>query len=529
MSVFPSIEDNYQIKQPTMKYVGDTSPAWTIGKRLASHDKVDQRNPEQYDWHVGSDFLAQKVGNVKLHPYSKKGLFDEQAKKHEKPRGRSQNKSNSKKVNFSKDEKKLKESTEIKSQLSTKLGFFTRTNNRFKPPRTETSGDVGPMTYDIIQKVPREISMAYKTEADSAIVPADIIGPGVYDPSFTVIDKYKGSIRFASLSDKHLMRVRPKSQSPGPGYYDAASLPPDNKFHSKKGTFSHFERKDMVKISGSGALGPGSYMNIINSIEGNLKAKHKKGILKSGPAKDLSIKSNGIPGPGLYDLSSGKVRYIGGAMAKIGRTKTSEAEKVKEKAVEKATKITFDSSQQRARSQSVPRKVQKLAPVFTTFGKAERRWLSKDKIALPGPADYQITLPQRSVSVSLGKALKFHTKEEIPDLGPGHYDITKNDDFQANKTHWKGVKYSKPHLRMGQPPGPTPGPQHYKVQYSQVDPSETPLGVIIPRQKKQFSWQSGDPEIDTAPGLYDIKSTVPQLPPFETPEAKERGIRGLFS
>ena len=503
-----------------MKYIGESTPAWTISKKRVGEDKIDKINPEQYDWHLGIDYLSHRTPDIKLYPYAKTTLFEESAQKIKREQTESPAKTNIKKFSFVKKDEEVKPTNQIHSQFSTKLGFFTKTN-KFKGFKPVTSVDVGPLTYEIKEPRGKETSMAYKTDNDIAILPADIIGPGVYDPRYSEIDRYKGSVKFINPQERTMPRIRPRSESPGPGYYESAALANDEQFHSKKGTFSNYKRPDLNLKSCSGSLGPGSYNNIINSIEGNLRTKHKKGLLKSGPPKEIALKNNGVPGPDKYEVSKQKTKFEGGLMPKAGRDKI--------KIIEKDNDEQIELSKFKIRSHSAPRKVRKLAPGFTTFGKAERNRLSKPKINLPGPSDYQTGIPKRSVSVSIGKGLKYIAVANIMTPGPGHYDLTINDDFNVNKSKWKGVKYHDKHLAQGINSKPYPGPQDYNIIYTQVDPHEDILGTLMTRQAKKFTWQSGDPEIDTAPGLYDIRSTIPQLPPFETPEAKERGIRGLFN
>ena len=155
----------------------------------------------------------------------------------------------------------------------------------------------------------------------------------------------------------------------------------------------------------------------------------------------------------------------------------------------------------------------------------------KEKSEIPGPASYDPQKLSSQITVTLKKRVSGlkNTNMQVP--GPGYYDTSRTGFFVAheNKKKMKGPSYNKPHQDIFSFDTQTPGPQDYDVNLSQVDPSVNPLGTLFAREKRNMRWQQGDPDIDTGPGIYDLKSTIPYLPIYEQPGYKDKGIIGLLS
>lgn len=508
-----------------MKYVGESTPAWTFsGKQQPRFDQSGSASPVMYPWGSAKDFVSPSSPHISLYVTDRITSFEKTETKllkaiaeiqTAKPKSKARSK---KKVNFD-IEKPSPQAKAGHPTFSAKLGFFNKTK-RFNGPPPSTLPEVGPMTYEIKDAKPREVSMAYKTEADVAIKPREGLGPGIYDPGYKVIDKEQGAISYSrQLKAKLASRVA-RSQSPGPGYYDAHAPTDDGNFHSKKGTFSLCKREvEGVSLS-TGQLGPGAYNAAYGSIEERSRQQFKKPLLSHGPKRSFSLEIDEMPGPGKYSIVKVRDRFQGGVIARAPR--------FREKAVDSLNMEEDSRVKGKTRSLSAPKKANSKVEGFTTFGKSVRRGMDEHRLKVPGPGDYELDQRHSQTAAIFGREKKalVSNSREIP--GPGAYDLSLAGDFGEGCKRLGCLKYMPRHVGRPVLRDPSPGPQDYKINYEQVFPSASLLATRFPRDKKQFRWQEGDPDMDTAPGLYDLKATLPQLPPFETPEARERGIRGLF-
>lgn len=506
-----------------MKYIGVSTPAWTFGQKLEEDPCHDRPVPQQYKWDSSIDKIKLHNPTHVLYSADRKTWFGEMYKKKEKAQSAElirKPKEKRKKVQFNIENQNEEVSAE--KPFTCKLGFFNKTK-RFKLPPPECGPDVGPQSYEKPANPIGEVSMEYKYEREALIQPKEGLAPDTYHPKFNVVDKNLGSISYSrQLKAKVKSRIE-KKNPPGPGDYEHWKEMSDKSFHSLKGTMGKGKRELCeITVSKTANLGPGLYTVTVDTIEARCKSKFRRGFLASGEKRSFSLQPSDLPSPGQYYLNTDdKKKVLQGGV--ITRAKRFPDVKQASSGGEKSILDIRSSSESDFRRRR---------PLVTTFGTAIKNTSLEQKMMTPGPGQYELNLPSKKPCASFGFTRKYDKYEEHEYPGPGQYDLKSYSMFfqEKRKGVFKGVfKYHKPTPILFETDTDTgPGPLDYKVNYSQVDPYENSLGTLFAREKRYMRWQLGDPEIDTAPGLYVIKSTIPQVQPFETPEARDRGIRALF-
>lgn len=166
------------------------------------------------------------------------------------------------------------------------------------------------------------------------------------------------------------------------------------------------------------------------------------------------------------------------------------------------------------------------ATSFPTLPRALRRPLNENN-GVPGPATYPIPVEeddeigQSILNKPKGLAYSMRQKYEIPGSkdylrqpGPGQYEVHNLNSIGSSSIYQPGALYG------------TFGTQSRKlapIKKKIYGPAMNNLavdmgsdqGIKFPKSKRKPMATAADPEIDIGPGYYDLKSTVPQIQPFE--------------
>ena len=489
-----------------MKYVGVSSPAWTVPKNVGPPGASPTPGIYKYEWERSLDRIQKKRDQAVLHyTYARTTLphhADSKKPDREPPQApcaRSHS-------------EKQPEKAPADEEGPKKPATFNRVP-RFKVPEPATGPTVGPQSYAPKESPARASSLGYKCEQDSMVRPKEGVGPAHYDPRPAAVSK-----RSALISSEPAQRVQERvlNSGLGPGTYEAHLDPPSTSFHSLKGTFARAGKQALIRAEASTSLGPQSYTHAGGTIEQGLKDRLKKGAM-AGRARRRSLDAPGpSPGPGKYNTRPESLSAVGGAVARAGRSDGNKS------ASPGPATYRLESF-----ADAKPRKTKKER--YTTFGSAERDAFSFEKARhLPGPADYDPRKLSSHITATLKKRVKQPRDLNVQVPGPGRYELASAGFFAPGR-RLRGPVYRPPHDKGIACDRRSPGPQDYRVSLVQVDPAAAPLGVRFPRERRQMRWQQGDPEIDTGPGIYDLKSTLPNVAPFEAPEYKDRGIAGLLT
>lgn len=538
-----------------MKYIGVSTPAWTLLPRREDGFRSASPNA-QYRWEQSLEALKKRKGKFKFYDVDRTTLehipMDKEPEKQEDARGAQklqkaqenlkvkqerleQKRRNREKILARKQQAEQNSSNDGENEPSlvvplaeddmpVKLGFFSR-KRRFIDESKISNPNVGPGVYNLQASLLKfgSVSMGYKHEQDALIQPKEGVGPGQYDPNFSQLESTKSMKIKSGLEQRVLERVL--NSGLGPGHYNHTDPPASDKsFHSKKGTFGN-AKKDTNPGDATGArIGPASYNPNFASIQQGMKFHpQRRGVLGSRAKRYSLVDEQSVgqaPGPGSYEVAPKRAKSLG---ASIGNSKHYQGNMHKRSpgpARYEIPRLFEKGSQTTAATEK--------KDDYCNFGSCERGFVPKYKKNLPGPADYEVKIPSSNVAVSI-KGKNRHQKDmtlEVP--GPGKYDLSQAGFF-FEKRNLRVVAFRPLHKKRNSVPKETPGPATYDPKYTQLQPEKTEhYGINFTKEKRNFTWQQGDPQIDTGPGIYDLKSTIPQLQPYENPEVKERGLQGLF-
>ena len=298
-----------------MKYIGVSSPAWTIPNSTKDTDGTNLQKFEK----EAPDFLPQSAAETNAAP---KWTFSKSEKLPDPKRKTSKSESENARTTAS----QFKKDTKKRELLNDDPIFYSKVP-RFEQNKKKSI--LGPGSYNgrkVTRSAPK-FSFGYKSFSKTEELPPNGVGvvhqknpgPGDYEPLYSQIMKKRVNTIHTESADKkkqHVIDLNKKLRKvPGPGHYEHLKDPFDlerrdiKSFTSKKGTFG-LSIEDRTKNEKFWVPGVGSYnlndktiqawINRIMTRKGLIvKNKRHKGAHDDG---DGLGSQKGNPGPGSYNI-----------------------------------------------------------------------------------------------------------------------------------------------------------------------------------------------------------------------------------
>lgn len=504
-----------------MKYIGVSTPAWTIvgdkdrgrWKDLPPSDEPAPGHSQDVERHKFVYPVAPKwkfgTNKERQKQFSKKdevpgpGTYD----KHEEEIKEE-------------DAKKKKNRTFGKSVSKKKF-------NKFPGPGAHNPRKVA-------RSAPK-FSLGYKSTKELHF---NDVGPGKYEPNFTC----REFNRFSSFSKSKRkgtdeMRV---TCAPGPGSYFTQS---QNQFRLGKkkgkklerGQFCTFGSKSHSRFKSlkSETPGVGSYTIDAHTIKTWIKAKGAKSR-KLAKQRENNLKDqfdNEVPGPGAYSIKTNLTKSTAPSFG-FGTMKRPKLNNVDPKIpgpadyignvldpeeiedMKRDTNNFFGTSKRDF--MKIPKDFSKGNKAATSHGKlggadnaeedndGKNKWLKNPLFAGP------------KFSFKGKRGNKFD-KDKLRFPGPGAYYTAHN--FMLGLSNPHHIIGTGDRFNEIKPKSMTPGPGDYDISMGLSQ-----NGMKFPKSIRKDP-ANVDPEIEVGPNTYDIKSTVPQLQPWEERAQKEAGFK----
>lgn len=525
-----------------MKYVGVSSPAWTILGRPEAKPATAEELPEP----VLVD--ADKLSRRHLYPRPPTTVFVTP-----QPRPRSQEEAPAPPASPTRAEparpKRAKKDTFAKE-------------DRFKTRNAPPGPGPGYYQADLDKKITASMnnfSFGYRFDAPGASLPEKVEGAdpppitGVYHPLY----KHRELDRSVSFPKAPRDRVLPlhirkkdakgnfvvkelpaPPELPGPGYYDAKSLPGNPT--SRKGTFGQPSRAALAKKEDAGAeledeTGSPSRRRDPqpNTIEYNVQKIRDYIELRNSRAaslprklrKPLETEAGTAPDPGPL-LASPLFEYKpAGPKWKFGTGDRPELNHVSQTDIgpgEYFNQTHNPHKKKPAQAKSFPA-LPKHQPSAKLFGEEQRRRAEQDRQRRE-QQDFARQVQQKQLfggpAFSFrGKFDRHGYKEAYRLPGPGQYDFEAAARLGDPARGPKFGTGERPGLAV---PGPALGPGSYDV-----DRSLGQAGVKFPRAARRAMHNGSDPDVELGPGQYTLASTVPDLQYHEKQRQLQQGPGGF--
>lgn len=396
------------------------------------------------------------------------------------------------------------------------------------------------------------------------------LGPGAYDPRKLTKSAPRFSLGYKSVTER-------EKEDVGPGKYD-----PSYKLKevSRYSTFGKSRRKGTDEMRHTCAPGPGSYFQKKNGKKFRVK-KNRKGKLSRGEFCTFGSKSHSRFRPIRSETPGvGKYKYQGHTIGSWINSRASRSRKVL-KQRESNLKDRYDNEVPGPGAYSIKTKLTKSTAPSFGFGTMKRPKLRNPADPkIPGPAAYigNVLDEEEVEDLKRDNSNFFGTSKrdfEKPHKSEGEEGASKkattgygtlgessrledrkwmkNPLFQGPKFTFKGRRKHNVKKDMLRFPGPgayytahnfmvglsnphhiigtgdrfkqlrrkdlTPGPGDYNTAMGLSH-----NGVKFPKSLRKDP-ANVDPEIEVGPDTYEIKSTVPQLQPWEDKAQKEAGFK----
>lgn len=503
-----------------MKYIGQSTPAITILGRHESHGA-------EPDLRMQGDPAS--GGNI-LFPSTIGGRF---AFAHEKKKNRYKNKDRLVK------EMKV-EPPELQPSIQEK-----RVKKAKSPLKRYYKPDPpfpGPGSYELPPGISTSPKYTFGNRTDCGSGKEENpVGPGMYDPNPPVRLGKQISFNKERKRGLDFTAGKDQSNSPGPGSYeitkDKLDLP--DFLRGNKGTFTGAERGEVNEIVGTD-LGP-KYDVKYDSLEykqdkirnmsvltkkpkpedsgNNLETEEDEDIKKierlitpteSLPEdlRNVSLVLNNSP---KWGFSKSKRVFI---------SPTNRKEKSPGPGEYKLPDL-FSAAKERHKLPNFFKKTRSQANIkeLRKLSDSNKVWPNKSNMSgktidvsvqsKKAISPKQFMSRSRKCLITL-KGRYPKRKKSTLDIGPGQYNLP--DTLMKKPIPQRKVEAVEA-SRLGRKKScDMLGPGEYEVAGEISNPK---AGIKFGKAIRRFEWMTGDPEIETGPASYILKSTVPQLPPYE--------------
>lgn len=508
-----------------MKYVGVSTPAWTIVgdedrgkyKDIPESDEPAPGQRHNFDkahyiyqtapkWKFGKD----EGRGDKLFPASKvpgPGAYLEEEEEEKKDGG--------------KKRKRNKQGNSI-SRRNIKVGL-------------------GPGTYDpkkLARSAPK-FSFGYKSQTERE---KEDVGPGKYNPKYNLkeINKFSTFSRSRRKGTDE-MRV---TCAPGPGSYFQSKSSKNfrvkkkgkkNKRKLSRGEFCTFGSKSHSRFKGikSETPGVGRYKYQGHTIGHwiHSRGSRSRKVLKQRESNLKDRYDNEVPGPGAYSIKTGMTKStapsFGFGTMKRPKLRNPADPKIPGPAAYIGNVLDHEEVEDLKRDDS------------NFFGTSKRDFMKPDKktdgedgtskkattaYGKMGQADgldgrkwMKNPLFQGPKFTFKGRRKNNVKKDMLRFPGPGAYYTSHN--YMVGLTNPHHIIGTGDRFKQLRRKDLTPGPGDYNVSMGLSH-----NGVKFPKSLRKDP-ANVDPEIEVGPDTYEIKSTVPQLQPWEDKAQKEAGFK----
>lgn len=480
-----------------MKYVGVSAPAWTI------LGKPKDLTPKPLA--VSDEELLPSPPSLE-----NKSMIKSQTRIPTKPRQRLEKEYS--------PPKEMKAPPPVKSKR--KKPMITKAE-RFPVPKDAAFGP-GPTSYqqDIITKsiatkMPN-FSFGYRFDAELPQKESELIVlppkepiPLLHYPQF----KHKEHLKPVTFpkAKKDSLNNLSISCAPGPGFYNPQELKLYQKPPSKIGTFGNPKDPNTNSISTKDEEYIGSYPSYQEYSAPKYVPK-SKGITRS--LSEQQIKKPAPPQPSSANFFNEKFYdfHAKGPKWKFGSSERPPLNATNQTDLGPGEFVGLNSQFKKSESTaSLPK-----------LSKAIRRPLNENN-NVPGPATYPLEIEdddligQKIRNKRYGPAFSMRGKYPLPGSidrdrmpGPGQYEVHNINQIGMDKYKIGPTIYYK-ERNLAKIVKDYDGPDMYNI----TENLGSDEGIKFPKSKRHPIATNTDPQIDLGPGYYNLKSTVPQIQPFE--------------
>lgn len=435
--------------------------------------------------------------------------------------------------------------------------IFWKSEKRFK--QRKDTNYVAPDTYDPIPIRPSAPKRSFGYKFDYRPASANHkVGPGQYDLKFSQKEITK-EILFTRDKRKPLDTSN-RVENPGPGQYFGTEKPnkfarprpnsaaPISRYSSRKGTFGersqHRFKKLKNNVPGAGAYEVDQHTILINVSK---KAKYAGRVEVDKTIPKIKSIENHVPGPGSYNPIPASVKETAPGFS-FGLSKRNDLARKDDYSYGDDIR---DEAYNRIRMKE--RKVdnfisekQLVKKPRTTFTTGPRTDFAKRDIANTGDlAQTKRNLNDETLEhynpkwEDCAPKWSFKGKRDIDGRasnflpGPGAYYADEPGAVGNSGLFFSIGTSQRPRPKTGKYTTPGPGEYNTTCSYKGRISTQKGLRQIYPGLEKGIKIGKGsrkpiydnDPEIEIGPGEYDIKSTVPQLQPWEEKAQREAAFK----
>ena len=468
--------------------------------------------------------------------------------------------------------------------------YYQRLNNPITRLSQEVQPDLknkvklGPGYYEVLVGITKPDSKPQSFSKNKKFDNPKIIPYGISDL------KYSYNLTKNKLSASFGFKPREvyDSEIPGPGAYTPKL--PKNEIGAKIGKLISKKRSSSVdpKYRKKSTPGPGSYLKDENNVLCHRKEdryQSKVGIMGKPPKrasseikKRPSSKRYSSPGVGTYEQNYNTIQYSISRLRKRRKKGKNNPKKVNPRLAKSSDNVYKKVGPQ---DYSPNYTLTKEQPPGYSFGNSAKLWVPKTELQEKGYRDVSDLLKKLKVKEIRAKNAKSKKEKHLKSIVTGFSSGKRCQLFNKQSDHLldinikrditQGLKYSiqkkTPWVAMRDDtryfPGPgaykdnqgfsqqeiqklkgprffktskkvnlikggrdaAPGPGHYEIIGSLGEDNRGAFGT-----SKRTNFEA-DPEdlgiVNSGPGMYDLKSTVPQIQPWEEKKMKNRGISKL--
>lgn len=480
-----------------MKYVGVSAPAWTILGKWK--DQIPQPKSDNEE-----EFSPPPV-------LDNKNLIKSQPRIVTKPRQRQEK--------VFPPPKEMKTPPPVKTKR--KKPMISKAE-RFPVPKDAGFG-VGPTSYqpDIITgsiaaKMPN-FSFGYRFDSELPKKENELIELPVHEPiPLLHYPQFKHKEHAKAITfpraDKDGLNLITASKSPGPGKYNPHEPRAYEKPKSKIGTFGNPKDPNAKSESTKDDDYAGSYPSYNEYVPPKSVPKHK------GITRSLSEQQIKKPLPVQPSSANFFDEHFYKFKAKGPKWKFGDSTRPPLNVTNQTN--LGPGEYMGLGSQFNPKDINKHS--LPRLPQAQRRPLNENN-KVPGPGTYPLevaeddAIGQRLKSKLHGPAFSMRGKYPPPGSvdhlrmpGPGQYEVHNMNQIGMDKNKIGPTVYAS-ERGISTLKKDYDGPDMYNIT-KDLGSDE---GIKFPKSKRKPMATATDPDIDLGPGYYDLKSTVPQLQPFE--------------
>lgn len=483
-----------------MKYVGVSTPAWTLGvKRKKVDFRSDSAPINKYEWEKSIDKISPRSPTYLQYKADRPNYLKEHQKEEDDKLGPGT-------YDVAEGKKKEKKASR-KKKKHREHQFFLTSSPRFKEAKIWTYAC--PTTYKVKHPdtEPIQKSFGYKDIVEAK--PDCELGPGQYNPIHKFVEKERAHSFSKALHSKILDQVL--NSKLGPGHYDILNSEDPKRFHSRKGTMGFGKRQVCSnRPSRNTSLGPGSYDDTTNTISHNMLSTKKHPLLQRFYTKKEGEQR---PAPGQYEINTGLNLKRAGF---IGTSKRQPLDPVNDNPAPNYYEIvgSFKTSEKDQPN--------------STFGSAERKASTLlQNFKNPGPGDYDPMKPRAHLPNFTLKG-KFKPPKIESYFNGRELSEDKFNESATKPRIIKGASIKRPFDDLIKRKAEEPGPADYNPDVNTVMPDSSQYGIKFTRATRNIELVYLDDEIALGPGKYNLMSTIPQLQPHECIKVQDLGMKALL-